>query len=273
MKPLTVLITGAAGNIGGKLRAHLAARGSYALRLTDLNPGNDPDIIGADLSRYDEDWATLFAGVDVVVHLAANSRPNAGWDKVMGPNVDAVLNVFRVAMRHSVRRIVFASSVWAMEGRFRDDEPIAAGEPAPGKSAYGISKALGERVAKAFAQAPGLSSIVLRIGYCKTGDNPPGSSRFLWENDAWLSNRDLCQGLERAIKSDRGGFSVVNLTSANRNSRWTLTEAQEILGYEPEDGYVPPSQPVHVALAHRAPGATKIRKSLFARILELRRSL
>lgn len=273
MTPLTVLITGAAGNIGGKLRAHLAERGTFTPRLIDLNPGNDPEIVGADLAVYDESWAALFDGVDVVVHLAASPNPNAGWDKVMRANVDASLNVFHASSYHRVRRVVFASSIWAMEGRFRDEEPIAADEPLPGKSPYGISKALGERMAKVFAQGSGLSSIVLRIGHCRPGENPPGSSRFPWENEVWLSNRDLCQGLERAIRSDRNGFSVVNLISANRDMRWTLTEAREILGYEPEDGYVPPSQPVNVAPLKKGPGAAKIRKSIFARILELRRSL
>ena len=40
--PRTVLITGAAGNLGGKLRHHLEGR--YALRLLDIDPRGDATI-------------------------------------------------------------------------------------------------------------------------------------------------------------------------------------------------------------------------------------
>ena len=53
----TVLITGATGNIGRKLRAHLEATGKYPLRLLCLNPGNDPTVHTADLSTFDPAWA------------------------------------------------------------------------------------------------------------------------------------------------------------------------------------------------------------------------
>ncbi len=45
----TVLITGAAGNLGAKLRRHLEGR--YRLRLLDRDPRGDPDIVPADLAR------------------------------------------------------------------------------------------------------------------------------------------------------------------------------------------------------------------------------
>ena len=68
-----MLITGACGNIGRKLRA--AWDEVYDLILLDSNPGpEDSEVFKADLSVLDEDWITHFHGVDTVVHLAANSN-------------------------------------------------------------------------------------------------------------------------------------------------------------------------------------------------------
>ena len=70
-EPRTVLITGACGNIGRKLRA--AWTDVYDLVLIDKDAGDDdPEIIEADLAILDDDWITHFHGVDTVVHLAAN---------------------------------------------------------------------------------------------------------------------------------------------------------------------------------------------------------
>lgn len=238
--PLTVVITGAAGNIGGKLRAHLRAHGDCVLRLADIDSHGDPEILRADLAKYDERWSALFAGADAVVHLAANPDPTAGWDKLLGPNIDAVLNIYQAAARHGVKRVVLASSVWAVASRFDDQEPILEGEPSPGSNAYGIAKMFAERVGKTFAEAHGISTVALRLGYCRPGANEPRSESSELLDASWISNADICHGLECAIRADIRGFVVANLTSANPGSRWSLVEARERLGYEASDGFTPP---------------------------------
>src|SRR5580704_18278117 len=90
-EPRTVLITGACGNIGCKLRTAWAD--VYDLVLIDeaASP-HDPDVIAADLRVLDDDWITHFHGVDTVVHLAANTNELASWDELIGPNLDAMAN-------------------------------------------------------------------------------------------------------------------------------------------------------------------------------------
>src|SRR5262245_19047647 len=110
----TVLITGAAGNLGDKLRRHLESR--YPLRLIDRVAGSDPASHPADLAIWDPRWADLFQGVAVVVHLAADPTAQQVWPNLVGPNVDAVLNVFQAAVRAGVRRVVYASSNHVMGG-------------------------------------------------------------------------------------------------------------------------------------------------------------
>lgn len=232
MRP--VVITGAAGNLGARLRSALEAKGGYALRLVDRDARGDPAIVEADLASVSDRWEGLLEGADAVVHLAANPSPAAPWSALIGPNVDAVLNLYQACARKGVSRVVLASSVWAMAGRFRQDATLEAGPPDPGENAYGATKLFGERVARSFAAA-GVATVALRLGGCAPGANIPTGRHEAWENECWLSGRDFVHAVERALTCDIEGFHVVNVTSANAPSRWSLKEARDLLGYAPQD--------------------------------------
>ena len=51
----TVLITGAGGNIGTKLRAHFSSLG-WTLRLLDVDARGDAAIQAADLAEWGDTW-------------------------------------------------------------------------------------------------------------------------------------------------------------------------------------------------------------------------
>jgi uronate dehydrogenase len=247
----TVLITGAAGNLGGKLRRHLEGR--YALRLLDLSPHGDVDIEQADLSRWDSAWVQRFRGVDAVVHLAADPTAHQSWPKLIGPNLDAVVNVLLAAVQGGVRRVVYASSNHVMGGYADDPEgPRLTTElsPRPGahyvvgaearnSSAYGSAKLFGERVGKCFAEAHALSVIAVRIGWVRPGDNRAEdipAERGPWFRLMWLSNRDYCQLMERCLHADLPEpFAVVNGMSANTGMPWDIEGTRRLVGYEPQD--------------------------------------
>lgn len=234
-----VLITGAAGNIGTKLRAHFAALG-WTLRLLDVAARGDPAILACNLGAWDAAWAGQFAGVDAVVHLAGDPRPEAGWDDINALNIDLLLNVYEAAARHGVRRIVFASSNWTMAGHRFDDTPLTPGATPYPVNPYGISKLMGERIGRSFSDHRGVSVINFRIGYCQaTPGNRPGPHMGWgdWGQLMWLSDRDLCQGFEKAIIApDTLRFAVLNLMSDNPGMRWDLTPTREAIGYAPQDG-------------------------------------
>jgi NAD+ dependent glucose-6-phosphate dehydrogenase len=246
-----VLITGAAGNLGAKLRRHLEGR--YDLGLLDLDPRGDASIAQADLSRWDEKWVGSVRGADVVVHLAADPAADQTWANLIGPNVDAVANVFEAAARARVARVVYASSNHAMGGYQEVAEPARITTelpPRPGtryvvdgrprdSTPYGSAKLMGERLGKCYADFAGLSVIAVRIGWVRPGDNrardiPP--DRGNWFRLMWLSNRDFCQLMERCIEADRGlRFAVVNGMSANTGMRWDIERTRQLLGYAPQD--------------------------------------
>lgn len=249
----TVLITGATGNIGRKLRAHLGPTGKYALRLLCLNPSGDPQVQTADLTEYDAAWAGQFAGVDTVLHIAADPSPRAGWRRIQERNIDLLLNVMAAAQLHGVRRVVFASSNFVVAGhRFAATRLTTAMDPAP-INPYGASKLFGERVGKMFAERYAMSFIAFRIGVCQRADgnrHGPWIPFGRWGQAMWVSDRDLCRAFEHAIDDERVGFGVYNLVSNNPGMRWEMETLRDALGFVPMDG-----EPMRVSIAHRARAA------------------
>ena len=236
-EPRTVLITGACGNIGRKLRA--AWTDVYDLVLIDKDAGeDDPEIIEADLAILDDDWITHFHGVDTVVHLAANPDSEAAWEDLIGPNLDAMANVFHAAALAGVERIIFASSNHVMaEYREHGDGPITSEmDPRP-DGPYGVTKLVGERMGQSLARAFDMTFIALRLGWIQRGKNQRETLPDDWSRKLWLSNTDLIRLFDAAVETeieDRS-FVVVNGMSSNHGMRWDLSETAELLGFLPVD--------------------------------------
>ena len=245
--PASVLITGAAGNLGAKLAAHLCGRS----RLVLLDRVASTAVLTVDLSRMGE-WSNHFQGVEAVVHLAGNPVAYHDWPELIGPNIDAMLNVYEAAAVAGVRRVVFASSNHVMGG-YQDGSPIPITEELPPKPGlryiadgaerfsgpYAATKLFGERVGRRYADARDLEVVAVRIGWVWRGMNIPSElpvERGAWFRQMWLSNRDFLQLMDRCLAAPlREPFLIVNGMSANTGTRWDLSMARTILGYQPQD--------------------------------------
>ncbi len=236
-EPRTVLITGACGNIGRKLRRAWAD--VYDLVLIDrLDDPDDPEIITADLEILDDEWITHFHGVDTVVHLAANTDEHAPWDDLIGPNIDVLANVFHAAALAGVERVIFASSNHVMGGRHKsDNEPIDVDSIPMPDGPYAVTKLIGERLGRSLGRAFDMTFIALRLGHIQEGPNRPETLPDEWARQMWLSNADLIRLFDCAVEAeiDDRSYVVVNGMSRNHGMRWDLSEAAELLGYLPED--------------------------------------
>ena len=237
-EPRTVLITGACGNIGRKLRRAWAD--VYDLVLIDrVADDDDSEIITADLEILDDEWITHFHGVDTVVHLAANTDEHAPWDDLIGPNLDVLANVFHAAALAGVERVVFASSNHVMGGRRSgDDEPIGVDTIPMPDGPYAITKLVGERMGRSLGRAFDVTFIALRLGHIQEGQNRPETLPDLWARQMWLSNADLVRLFDCAVEAEIDDRSHVVVNGMSRNHgmrRKDLSEAAELLGFLPED--------------------------------------
>ena len=247
----TILITAAAGNIGDKLRQHF--QGHYEMRLLDIDSRGDSEIHQADLSIWNESWSDYFQDVDTVIHMAADPKPDQTWNKVIGPNIDSVINVLSASVQNNVNRFIFASSNHVMGG-YKDvhlSEKISTDiPPLPGTHfvrnghpcdsiAYGSAKLMGERMGKCFSDAHGISFVAVRIGLVQRYENRSDDiprDRESWFRLMWISNSDLCQLMERCIHADPTiKFAVINGMSNNTGMRWDIEYARQLIGYEPID--------------------------------------
>jgi NAD+ dependent glucose-6-phosphate dehydrogenase len=232
----SVLITGANGNLGKKLRA--AWGDAYDLLLIDADDGDDPEVVAADLAEWSPSWVDLFEGVDTVIHLAANPSEHASWEALVRPNLDALCNVFHAAALAGVERVIYASSNHAMGGyREFGDMPITPDLPPRPGNPYGATKLFGERLGKSFAHAFQISVVAIRLGWVQRGANVPSTLPDDWSRSLWLSNADLIRLFDRAVEAELepGEFVLINGMSDNGGMRWDLTAAAERIGFAPED--------------------------------------
>jgi hypothetical protein len=84
------------------------------------------------------------------------------------------------------------------------------------------------------AEQENLSVIALRIG----GFQPPEAARGqtgIGMLDAWVSQRDLQQLIEKCIDNNTLQFAIFNALSDNRFKRLDITTARELVGYQPQD--------------------------------------
>src|SRR5947207_8079547 len=223
----TVLITGAAGGIGTRLRQLL--KGIYPnIRLSDVKRPADlaPDetFVQADLANMAEVEKAV-AGVEGIVHHGGLSVDGA-WDTILLSNIIGCYNLFEAARRHRVERVVFASSNHAVSfyPRQRRIGVDAALRP---DSRYGVSKAFGEAVAALYAFKHGLRVTCIRIG--NFYDVPVDRRRL----SIWIAPQDLLQLIRIGLEHPEIRYEIFYGVSDNARGWWDNSAAFR-LGYRPQ---------------------------------------
>jgi uronate dehydrogenase len=226
-----VLVTGAAGGVGGHLRRLLADR--YDLVLTDRRPLPDrakgERFLRGDLSRA-ADAARVTRGVDAIVHLGGYAVEGP-WPAILQANIVGAYNLFEAARRNGVRRVVFASSHHAIGFHRRDTRIDHLADPRP-DTRYGVSKVFGEALGRLYADKYGLEVVCVRIG--NVNETPIDERRL----SIWCSPRDLAQLVGVALDAPDVHFEIVYGVSNNRRTFWDNSNAER-LGYRPVDDSEP----------------------------------
>lgn len=229
----TILITGAAGSIGGMLRPRLR-KPERLLRLLDLAPleaGPGEEAVRTSITDLDA-LTEACAGADAIIHLAGISD-EAPWDRIAEANIQGTYCVFEAARRAGVGRVVYASSNHAVGFSPAADFPVTDyAFPVP-DTYYGVSKASGEALAALYHYRYGIDAICLRILSC--AERPLG----IRELSTWLSPDDTGRLFEACLTAEKPGFRVAYGVSANTRGGWVSLDEARALGYEPLDDAEP----------------------------------
>ena len=231
-----VLVTGAAGNIGSYFAEQ--NRGRYRLRLMLRDRDEEEklsafgEIVIGDITNL-EQMKEHCRGVDTVLHLAASASPSSTWDEVLPANIIGTYNVFVAAKAAGCRRVIYASSIHAVSG-YPPDVQVKTSDPVNPGDLYGVSKVFGEALARYCAEKENLSSIALRIGAFQPIETAQDEDN-IGLLDAFVSQRDLNQLIIRCIDAEHIQWAVFNGLSNNRFKRLDLSDARELVGYEPQD--------------------------------------
>jgi uronate dehydrogenase len=231
---MRVLITGAAGYVGQRLRHGIEA--DHDLRLGDLHvPDDDPRWMHLDVTRPAE-VAAAVRGIDAVIHLAVASGHEGEYEDDdfnqlrFDVNVKGTWNVLEAACRASVRRFVYTSSLMVVWGYPPPQQVPGAAPPRP-VGTYAVTKQLGEALSHHCAEAFGLSVVCLRIPKPIDLADPTWRRRRI--RPQWLAFPDLIQAYSRALTAPDVRFEVVTVVGESTRRRWCLSRAENVLGYRP----------------------------------------
>lgn len=166
-----VVVTGAAGFIGGQLCRRLIADGvPQVVGIDSLRSGDwsrtpgEVERVECDISDLGlTEWAEILDGAEVVYHLAAEkyNSSKSTPERLLNANVIATERLVRASAIANIGRFVFTSSLYAYGSM--GPKIMSEGDlPAP-STLYGASKLMGENILRSLDRELGLSWNVARL--------------------------------------------------------------------------------------------------------------
>ena len=220
---MKILVTGGLGKVGGPVVEELLG-GGHELTVLDRLPGPRDGGAAKYLVGEIQDLGQVMeaaAGTDAIVHLAAVHNPHvAPTNIVFDTNVIGTFNVHHAAFRLDIPRVVSTSSNaavgWAYsEGAFLPDYlPIDEEHPLRPIDPYGLSKQIGETIARSYS-LKGVEAVVIRPSGVVTpealdeirrtgGREPEG-----WREYSYIDVRDLAAAFRLAVEKPLPGCTVM----------------------------------------------------------------
>ncbi|WP_370455202.1 NAD-dependent epimerase/dehydratase family protein [Pseudolabrys sp. FHR47] len=224
---MKLLVTGAAGGIGTRLRQMLPAiykdiRWSDIRKPDDLAAG--AKFVAADLADMTQ-VEKIVDGIDGIVHLGGFSVEGP-WETILQANIIGTYNLFEAAYRAGVKRVIFATSNHAV-GMYPRAQKIGVNVTVRPDSRYGVSKCFGEALGAMYADKHGLRVTCIRIG--NFGDKPIDQRRL----SIFLHPEDLVQLLRIGLEHPEIKYEIFYGASDNAAAWWDNSNAHRF-GYRPK---------------------------------------
>jgi nucleoside-diphosphate-sugar epimerase len=240
----SVLVTGASGLIGGLTISNLGQK--YTFSGLSRRPVAGIPHIQADISDLGA-LRRACHGVDMVLHLAAETQDYNDWDRVFESTMRGTVNVYEAAQEAGVKRVVFMSSGSTMcgyewfegspYGALARGEEVAPGwrmldhrDPPRPDGPYAAGKLFGENVGRWFSDKYGMSVLCIRLGAVLPSDRPELVRHF----PGYLSQADAVQMIDCCLAAPLTlKYDIFDAISDN-SRRWRDTShAKTVIGWHP----------------------------------------
>jgi len=230
---MKVLITGATGTIGRRLVSRLESE--HELILTSRSVVEvDDRWRQVDVTELDQVEAAA-EGVDAIIHLAIATGHEGDYeddrfnDERWDINAKGTYNVFEAAARAGVRRVIYTSSLTVVWG-YPAPEWVAADAPGKPVETYGLTKYVGEQIARTYARLHQMEVLCLRIPAPVDVDDPTSREDSILPQ--WMAFSDLVEAFSLSLTAQVTGCEVVTLVGESLKRRWDLSKVEELLGYK-----------------------------------------
>ena len=231
---MKILVTGGLGKVGHwvvrELIDNSGGKPAHEVTVLDRAPGPERGPVKY-LTGDIEDLGQVMeamAGVDAVIHLAAIHNPNIATASVVyETNVVGTFNVHHAAFRLGVKRVVSASSNaivgWSYGERFEPDYlPIDEDHPLRPEDVYGLSKEIGESIARSYMRK-GLETVSLRPSGVVTPEElaqlrkDGGRKPTTFQAYSYIDARDLAVAFRLAAERKVPSGSVMFVVADDSN--------------------------------------------------------
>ena len=244
---MRVAVTGVAGLIGGVVHDRLLERGHELIGIDlphdawlaasrNIEDERAPARVTHhfDLASVaDAELTEALAGVDVLVHLAADANPSNPDESIRSNNFIASERVMRCAASAGIRRAVLASSGLVqigLEDRLEpggdlEGELIGVQHGVAPTSFYGESKVHVEMLGEEYAVGRGMECIAVRIGTVVPNESEHWERGGRLQATAFLQ-ADVANFYERAVEADLGDWMPSSCRGHPQIDSYLITAAQ-----------------------------------------------
>jgi UDP-glucose 4-epimerase len=218
---MQILVTGGQGKVGRFVVQELV-NSADEVTVFDRVPGPERGAVRYLVGDIQDLGQVMEAmhGADAVIHLAAIHNPNIATATVTyQTNVVGTFNVHHAAFRLGIKRVVSASSNavvgWSYSDNFVPDYlPVDEDHPLRPEDPYGLSKEIGETIARSYA-LKGLETISLRPSGVVTPDEVAaikqtgGRKPSGFQAYSYIDARDLALAFRLAVVRPLPGATVM----------------------------------------------------------------
>jgi len=241
-----VLLTGSSGTVARPVSKALHERGHF-IRGFDRAPAPDDRPLDEQYIGDITSEAKLLDAakdIDTIMHFAcaANDQPFLG--ALMPVNIAGTYNVYEVARRLQIKRVVMPSSAMAAWGLPWNQRKVTMDEGAKPTTHYGLTKVYAEHLARMYHELHGIESVLIRLGWVPQDKaNMESVAKNFADLDGfysvYISPRDAGLLFSLALEAEAsrfGGFAVMYATGKSAIG-FDNGPAKELIGYEPRDAW------------------------------------